>query len=215
MATIKTTGTGSGLRVLTKTASGVQRVSCSCCAIGCCMYPAASAVAADLPDAITLLGVGSLAKSGTDYGDTNNGVILETGVWARYLAGVRSTSNCLILGDGNFTVGDNSVEDQFAASYTVNFNEPYPERGLPATQTFVRESLCVWKSTSGYDYGTGTIYYDVLTYGSGFGPYGSTEWEVFAVNMLATWLIKTGAQNSPIGTYSAAAAGVDPISVSL
>jgi hypothetical protein len=31
MATIKTTGTGATLRILTKTASGVQRVSCSCC----------------------------------------------------------------------------------------------------------------------------------------------------------------------------------------
>jgi len=37
MATIKTTGTGSALRVLTKTSDEVQRVSCSCC--GCASVP--------------------------------------------------------------------------------------------------------------------------------------------------------------------------------
>lgn len=57
MATIKTTGTGATLRILTKTVSGVQRVSCSCCEEGCCMYPADHdwGDGSDLPDAVTLV----------------------------------------------------------------------------------------------------------------------------------------------------------------
>ena len=165
----------------------------------------------DLPDNLTVNG-SSLSRAGSAYGNMTNGVIFESGVWALYTDGNRSTSNCLIRGDGNFTNGDNSVEDQFAASYTVNFNGPFPERGLPATQTFVRESLCVWKSTSGYDYGTGTIAYDTLSYGGQVFPLEPLKWAVSAANMLATWMVKTGAQNSPIGTYS----GIVPsITVSL
>lgn len=124
---------------------------------------------------------------------------------------------CLIIGDGNLTPGDGMVEDQFAASYTVNFNGPFPDRGLPATQTFVRESLCVWKSTSGYDYGNGIITYDTLTYGGGALPhYDLTKWAVNATNMLATSMVKTGAQNSPIGTYSSQFyPSIQPITVSL
>jgi hypothetical protein len=88
------------------------------------MYPAQALAdglypAGDLPDAITLLGVGSLAKSGTAYGNTTNGVILESGVWARYLSEVRATKPCLI---NNLTPGDDSVEDQFASSYSVEMS---------------------------------------------------------------------------------------------
>jgi|LakMenE18May11ns_1017448.scaffolds.fasta_scaffold9519747_1 hypothetical protein len=44
---IKTTGEGSNLRVLTKTVDGEQRVSCSCCEAGCCMYSAQGLVNGD------------------------------------------------------------------------------------------------------------------------------------------------------------------------
>jgi len=140
MGTIKTTGTGSALRIITKTVDSEVRVSCSCCEEGCCMYPAASAVAADLPAAITLLGVGSLTKSGSAYGDTTNGVILESGVWAKYVSGVRSTQACLITGDGNLTPGNDTVEDQFAATYDVGAG------GYSGTLT--RVSLCCWDGTT-------------------------------------------------------------------
>jgi hypothetical protein len=113
------------------------KVSCSCC--GCCLYAAATAVSADLPDAITLLGVGSLSKSGTDYGNTTNGVILESGVWARYVASVRTTSNCLISGNGGLVAGNDLVEDQFAATY--NFSQ----LGYDDDETLTRTGLCVWE----------------------------------------------------------------------
>jgi len=125
----------SGGKVVTKEG----KVSCTCC--GCCMYPATQAVAADLPDAITLLGVGSLSKSGTDYGDTTNGVILESGVWARYVGGVRTTKPCLIDGDGNKTPGNNLVEDQFEPAYFVSNGVQYFP---PLTCTVTRVSKCQW-----------------------------------------------------------------------
>jgi hypothetical protein len=106
--------------------------------------------AADLPDAITLLGVGSLTKSGTAYGDTTNGVILESGVWARYLSGVRATKACLIDGNGNFTPGDDTVEDQFASSYSVEMSMFYDYvRGSCVVN---RTSLETWE---GIAYGVG------------------------------------------------------------
>ena len=131
MAKVKTTGG----KVILKNG----KVSCECCTETCCMYPAATAVAADLPGAITLLGVGSLSKSGTDYGDTANGVILESGMWARYVGGVRSTQQCLITGDGNFEPGDDAVEDRFEPTYTIDWTF------LDAQSVKVeRNSLCGW-----------------------------------------------------------------------
>ena len=124
------------------------------------MYPASEFnieggyTEADLPNAITLLGVGSIAKSGSDYGNTTNGVILESGVWAVYLAGVRTTKACLIDDDGNLTPGDDVVEDQFSATYTVNnffFTGYCPEYddGSPYDNIVLeRSSLCGWGPTN-------------------------------------------------------------------
>lgn len=111
--------------------------ACACLFAGaCCMYSAAglvdgSLVAADLPDAITLLGVGSLSRSGTGYGNTTNGVIFETPLWAKYVGGVRTTQACLITGDGY-----NAVLDQFAATYNVTLPE--------GTYVVTRSGLCTW-----------------------------------------------------------------------
>jgi len=104
---------------------------------------AGSFTAADLPDAITLLGVGSLSRSGTSYGTTTNGVIFETDVWAKYVGGVRSTFDCLIRGDGNFVPGDNAVEDQFAGSYIIRLFE-YDE--FQEDMLVHRVSLCRWEN---------------------------------------------------------------------
>lgn len=125
----------SGGKVVTK--SG--KAACSCCEPDCCLYPSASVLATDLPSAITLRGVGSLSKSGTDYGNTTNGVILESGVYARYLGGVRSTSTCLFDGNGSVTPGNDLVEDQFNATYT--FHDNY----IGDSYTLPRIGLCSWE----------------------------------------------------------------------
>ena len=194
MATVKM----SGGKVVTK----AGKVSCTCCAAVCCMYPAESAVAADLPDAITLLGVGSLAKSGTDYGDTTNGVILESGVWAKYLAGVRSTKACLIDDDGAFTPGDDVVEDQFLGVYLIKGGLTWsPVTGDEA----VRVELCGWfVDFTGDEFCVGcsiSLYYDGVL--PGISDY---KWHI-AVETLAgggyfSLAVKTSPdQSSPVGTY--------------
>ena len=153
----------------------------SCTYTGCCMYSATSLaagdlVAADLPDAITLLGVGSLSRSGTGYGNTTNGVIFETDTWARYIGGVRTTQNCLITGDGNFTAGDDAVEDQFAASYSINYD------GIDYTAN--RISLCVWlysgpEDCAGLDPSETVVNYLELRYSGGKKGWAFAEgiWE--------------------------------------
>jgi len=93
---------------------------------------------ADLPDAITLLGVGSLSRSGNSYGDFTNGIALETPLWGIYVGGVRTTRDCLIDGDGNLTPGNNADEDQFAATYSI---------AGTLTGTVTRSSLCDWLAT--------------------------------------------------------------------
>jgi hypothetical protein len=169
------------------------------------MYSATSAVSADLPAAITLPGVGSLSKSGTNYGNTTNGVILESGVWARYVGGVRSTQPCLIRGDGNLTLGNDAVEDQFEPTYNASYEN------LQATVT--RVSLCVWTNTnyflncdqfldSGQDSGVGQV---VLQYLAGdwvlsFRGYYRRDLEY--CNITQSDDSKNGPKSSPVGIYS-------------
>jgi hypothetical protein len=54
---------------------------------------------------------------------------------------------CLITGDGNLTPGDDIVEDQFEATYTVTL----PASSVVGSQTLTvnRQSLCVWTSDVG------------------------------------------------------------------
>lgn len=131
MATIKIQGG----KVITKDG----KVSCSCCEKPeCCMYPAQALAdglytAADLPDAVTVDGV-SYSRSGSSYGNTVNGVIFETNVWAKYRNGSRSSRPCLI---------QSGVEVQFADTYTVASCSYAPVIGASVT----RVSLCVWQGT--------------------------------------------------------------------
>ena len=202
MATIKTTGTGSGLRVLTKTSGGVQRVSCSCCEAVCCMYPAdqlgVDFTNDDLPDNLTVNG-SSLSRAGSAYGNMTNGVIFESGVWALYTDGNRSTSNCLILGDGNFTAGDNSVEDQFAATYDIDWIG-----GGTLLATVTRASLCCWEGVGSFGYRYKLQYQPVI----GSSPYwfasfamNNQDFTCGGSNIFDAADFKYDALGSPIGTY--------------
>jgi hypothetical protein len=173
------------------------------------MYQATTAVTADLPDNITLLGAGSLPKSGTSYGDTTNGVILESGVWARYRDSKRSTQSCLITGDGNFIAGDNTVEDQFEDTYTAIVPLYYGAE-IPINRT----SLCTWEGsivTETYTVGA-VLYYQ----GGGlrFVDGSNLKWNlnVFFSGVQdggSSLGIKADPQNSPVGTYT------DPVSLSV
>ena len=173
-----------------------QSIGC-CCQTepACCMYSASTLgsgaiVAADLPDAITLLGVGSLSRSGTGYGSTTNGVIFETNVWAIYRNGVRITRNCLIQGDGNLTPGDDRVEDQFAATYEVTI--VHSDLGTQV-YTVTRTSLCRWEFGDPDD----AVYVKIEYSSAGIWSvvYDNYDFPVF------TEEIKVGSRSSPVGSY--------------
>jgi hypothetical protein len=135
MPTIKT----SGGAVLLK--SG--KVSCGCCS-GCQTYPAFpvllepdpedpeagfiqwTADSANLPTSIDFYGT-TLYKSGTSYGNTTNGVILEGEKWAVYIEGVRTERDYLISG---------GIADFFGDTYTVEWDT--------YTVTVTRSSCATW-----------------------------------------------------------------------
>jgi hypothetical protein len=130
--TIKTQGG----KIITKDG----KVSCECCDVECCLYPAQALAdgeysANDLPDAVTVDGT-SFSRSGTSYGNTTNGVILEENVWAKYRNAARSTRACLIQG---------GVKDQFADTYIIDFPFfDFASQGNVVTRT----SLGRWEGTA-------------------------------------------------------------------
>ena len=194
MATIKTTGAGTSLRVLTKTADRVQRVSCSCCEEAiCCPYPAdqlgVGYTQDDLPDTIdvggSILGAPAriiVSRSGSFYGPINqsifNGtaftefIFVETNDFSE-VVWFRNTTNGEPVGIGEpclfQTLEEGSaILDTFADTFEVSG---------PVNGTVTRESLCVWSGTG-------------LTL-SNFGY----QWKVNNRD-------KSENQNTPVGSYA-------------
>jgi hypothetical protein len=186
--TIKTQGG----KVVTKDG----KVSCECCEVECCMYPAQALAdgeysASDLPDNVTVNGA-SFSLSGTGYGNTTNGVILEGNVWAKYTNGVRSSRPCLIQG---------GVEDEFADSYTMSGGP------LSFSVTVTRVSLCIWRGEDG----CGNMAY--LVYGDDSSlPFAGTDYEwsvalpfydptLVCENIAGRTVNGKENQNTPAGVY--------------
>jgi hypothetical protein len=126
------------------------KVSCECCGDepDYCMYSAQQFVDEfytedDLPDAVTIGGI-SYSRSGTSYGDTTNGIILEGNVWAKYTNGTRTTQGRLIEGN---------VFDQFSDCYNVTIPDFwFNDSAGPRVLTVNRVSRCFWFIvTIGYD----------------------------------------------------------------
>jgi len=116
------------------------KVSCECCGeppLPCCMFPSSQLNTGysqdELPDAVTVDGT-SFNRSGTSYGDTTNGVIFESGVWAKYNNGARSERPCLI---------QSGVVDQFDDVYYLDLLfTPSQNEAIPLT----RVDLCEWRN---------------------------------------------------------------------
>lgn len=127
--TIKTTGTGTSLRILTKTEGGVKRVSCSCCeGESCCVYPAECGLG---PSSISFFGE-ILAGSGGIYGNTENGVILEGGVWAVYRNSFRTEIDCI----GMATSGAIPIAAILPSALFLSFDFPSISATFTATLNF-------------------------------------------------------------------------------
>jgi hypothetical protein len=194
MATVKTAGTGATLRILTKTADGVQRVSCSCCEeVFCCPYPAdqlgVGYTQDDLPDTIDveglILGVPTriiVSRSGSFYGPINQSIFggatftefifVETNDFSE-VVWFRNTTNGEPIGLGEPCLFQ-TIEEGAAILDTVE--DAYQVSG-PVSGTVTRESLCVWSGT-----------------GLTLSNYGY-QWKVNGRN-------KSGNQNTPVGSYA-------------
>jgi hypothetical protein len=124
------------------------KVSCECCEVECCMYPAAALVASlysyeDLPDAIDVGGieytkfdppesVGGFTRYYINANDEYLGILEgegEDSLWTYEGGG----GPCLI---NAFNGEGGEREDQFADTYTVNWQR---------TITVNRIGLCVWE----------------------------------------------------------------------
>jgi hypothetical protein len=119
----------------------------------------------------------------------------ESGNWLDF-----AQLDCLIRGDGNFTPGDDLVEDQFADTYTMS---PSSLNGAP----LVRTSLCVWTDededgrSARLRYGEGQVAEgDPVTLGWWLGHDIALDATDFYNYNFETK--KTGDQNSPAGSYT-------------
>jgi hypothetical protein len=156
------------------------KVSCTCC--GCCMYPASALEDAtltwhDLPETLydpievrTFTRVEPYEDGGaTIYytapdiaGEPQTIYIDESASPWEWNSGTIPSAGgpCLITGDGNYTPGDDAIEDQFESIYVISFEDgvflnfsPWGTgiiNGFDLTPlqgaTLQRESLCTWVS---------------------------------------------------------------------
>lgn len=139
----------------------------------------------DLPSSVTISNV-SYSRSGTQYGNINNGIIFETDTWAKYTNSLRSSQQCLI---------DNGVSDPFEQTYTVL----YVEGSLTGTGTVARVGLCLWTGSVELDGGVtralNLSYNDTIAR----GPQNQYKWTLDNFFSLRT---KESPQSSPVGNYT-------------
>ena len=195
MATIKYQEDEQGnKKIITTEVDGQIKVSCECCSPGCETYPAFSVLmepdpedpeagyiqwtadSANLPDSINFYGT-TISKSGTSYGNTTNGVILEGEKWAVYRNGSRTEKDYLISG---------GIDDFFADQYTVTWPKDSENN---YTTVVTRTSECSWNSSfiaDGCAFGGAILSLDdygwtfsALSLGGGGGPcygYGGAKY---------------------------------------
>lgn len=199
--TIKTQEVEGKTRIITKVVDGVTKISCECCdSNSCCVYPAECGKG---PDSVLHYG-STLSGDGTTFGDTTNGVILESGAWAVYRNGARTTRSCL----GMATTGSINVSANLASSYALELSYEGPPAGVINTTlsfggaitaqagdpdvVFEADGQCYWTGESGsqdYDEGFSLV----------FNP-ASCRW-LLATGPF-TYLIGYLDSGSPVGSYT-------------
>jgi hypothetical protein len=197
MPTIKT----SDGKVLTTAGTGLPKVRCECCS-PCSLYPAFpvllepdpedpeagfiqwTADTDNLPASIDFYGT-TLYKSGTSYGDTTNGVILEGEKWAVYIEGVRTERDYLISG---------GITDFFGDTYTVEWDT--------YTVTVTRSSCGAWGGafTPG-ECPTGGVILKLADEGWSVQALSLTEGGMAACYLEAAVKYPSTPESSPTGSY--------------
>lgn len=199
MATIKTQTAGGERKIITKLVGEQRKVSCSCCvATECCVYPASCGMG---PSSVEHYGT-TISGDGTTFGDTTNGVILESGAWAVYRNGVRSTKSCLGLA---LPTGSADVAATLATTYSLDVDGP----GIDITSSLAYDGAiaadtadesvvgnvtgqCFWTGASGtQDFDEGFVLF--------FNP-NNCRWEITSgpINFVYAYL----AAGSPVGSYT-------------
>jgi hypothetical protein len=213
MAIATIAGEGTKRLAVTKVIEGKRYVSCTCCTpadITCCLLdtqldldiqPNGAITQDKLPPTIVLDGV-TYSVGTLGYGNTTNGVFLESGVWAVYKSGVRTTRRCLI---SNIAT---DIEDEFDETLTVT----YSYNGLTVTCSLLRTNLCLYEGSFIYD---GDEYF-VEVYQN--GPFADQEGNVWTVRAPYIFVTDFGSgpetyvapsynrtaniSNQPVGTYT-------------
>ena len=219
---IATTVDESGTRrAVTKLVDGDRLVSCTCCTpvdLTCCLldteldlvlYPNGAISQDKLPPTIVLDGV-TYSVGTLGYGDTTNGVFLESGVWAVYKSGVRTTRRCLV---SNIAT---DIEDEFPDTLSLT----YSAFGFTVTASLTRTSLCTYEGTDSEGC-EGGIGYNQQTFAAdgnnwvvrGFTGLQDDGFHACAGSQSSTTLDK----NNPVGTYDATFGyeGLNPVATTI
>lgn len=164
----------------------------------------------DLPDNITVDGMSIPKDSGVENGYGYYGgdpfvkawhvMARATGGWAFYCypSGPYFEQDCLIAGDGNYTPGDDTVEDQFEPTYALQTYDGY---GTREDVTLARVSLCEWFVS----FPSGHPFYNPVTvtlrYADLGSPISNPTWFLqHSIGYLSGYLDDHA--NDPRGTYS-------------
>lgn len=179
------------------------------------MYPADDfGSSSDLPDTITFNAT-NLSRFETNYGNTENGVILEGNLWVRYINNEAvSTARCLISQPVDLdpaTCNSGIVRDNFSSSYYLTSTLTATGGGqLFCSGTVYRtgsnpelqENCCAWAQDPEeclIPEGLAALFYDGVS--DVIGEVPTYKW-VIAAGPEPIIGIKTGSQNSPIGNYT-------------
>ena len=175
MATIKTTGTGSGLRIITKTVEGQVLVSCGCC------DPCAA-----LPETLTVVFSG-IQKCPDSILDVTNGLyevnLSGSGEWAYNDATHRvdvicfTASNYTALG-GNPDYLPNGIapDDSSTPIFSINYGRKDPEDPTELLGLFASSDRTAFQYASESSAGTSGLVCG-LDSAIGYGGTATISWE--------------------------------------
>jgi hypothetical protein len=196
-------------RAVTKLVEGERFVSCTCCTLAeitCCLldtqidliiFPSGAISQNKLPPTIILDGV-TYSVGTLGYGDTTNGVFLESGAWAVYKSGVRTTRRCLI---SNIAT---DIEDEFPDTLTVT----YTYSTITVTSSLTRVNLCSYQGIFTFD---GLAYYVDVFQNGDYSPFQEgNRWTVRGPIILVSaglddvlqgYNSTTSTNSQPVGSY--------------
>jgi hypothetical protein len=186
----------------------------TCCEIeGCCVYPSSCGIG---PNSIWFYGE-IIFGSGTVFGNTQNGLILEDEFWAIYRNGSRTQLECIGV---EFPPSINNVSANLASGYALSFvfirmvdEVPIPE---PITSTLEFSGVIPFETeavgTLGQCFWNGNTDQVTQLFDEGFSlffNYENCRWELWSGPINELYAYKEGGM--PNGTYISTSTDVENI----